>query len=192
VCCQIVHHHDVGPERRHVSCVTYSIERRTIHGAIRTIGAVMPVALSAPTKVVVFQWPCGSAANTALAVRRTAIDRAILVEAPVSSMNTSRGCRSQAEIPSTPRVPAATSGRSCSLACDVFLKVMLWRSKNRQITLGTKRSPWTLRDGRRSHCVMSGVAATRERISAACPSSERTPVATLRLRLHRRRCFATH
>lgn len=48
---------------------------------------------------------------------------------------------------------------------------MLRRSKKRQTTLGAKRSPWTLkRWSAISASVMLGVAPTRERISAACPS----------------------
>ena len=62
-----------------------------------------------------------------------------------------------------------------------FLKVMLRRSKNRQTTLGTKRSPCVLnRWSAISASVISGVAPTRARISAAWLTS---PVPTLHTRL---------
>lgn len=84
------------------------------------MGAVMPVKRRAPVKVVVFQWPCGTGERHRIPRLARPRSRAIFVEAPVSSMNTrcvgSRsGCASNQA-----RRRAATSGRSCSLACAVF------------------------------------------------------------------------
>src|SRR6185503_12431731 len=85
-------------------------------------GAVMPPSLRPPTNVVVFQWPCGIAAMHRLPRSDRPRSLAIFVEAPVSSMKTRRrgsrsGCAARQAC-----LRAATSGRSCSLACAVFFE----------------------------------------------------------------------
>ena len=83
-------------------------------------GAMMPRSVSAPTKVVVFQWPCGTPTRSRSPRRQRPWRRAILVEAQVSSMKTRRsGSRSSWPSNQSSR-RFRTSGRSCSLACAVF------------------------------------------------------------------------
>src|SRR4029079_13560110 len=89
-----------------------------------TIGAVIPLCLSAPTKVVVFQWPCGTLAMQRVPRCERPRSRAILVDAPVSSMNTRRagsrsGCAARQAC-----LALTTSARSCSLACAVFFECL--------------------------------------------------------------------
>jgi hypothetical protein len=80
----------------------------------------MPDRRSAPVKVVVFQCPCGTGARQRCPRLARPRSRAILVEAPVSSMKTKlSGSRSGCAWNQACR-RATTSGRSCSLACAVF------------------------------------------------------------------------
>ena len=73
-------------------------------------------------KVVVCQCPCGTAARQRWPCRARPRSRAILVEAPASSMNTRRsGSRSGCAMNQALR-RATTSGRSCSAACAVFFE----------------------------------------------------------------------
>src|SRR6195952_4717211 len=82
----------------------------------------MPPSRSAPTKVVVFQCPCGTLARQRCPRGARPRSRAILVDAPVSSMKTRRsGSRSGCPSNQVWR-RATTSGRSCSLACAVFFE----------------------------------------------------------------------
>jgi len=62
---EIVHHDDVARfERRHENLRHVSLKRQAVRGPVQGPSAQsLPLALSAPTKVVVFQWPCGSAAT---------------------------------------------------------------------------------------------------------------------------------
>jgi hypothetical protein len=81
----------------------------------RTMGAVMPRRRSAPTKVVVFQWPWGTGARQRSPRRARPWRRAILVEAPVSSMKTSRS-GSKSSWASNQGAPPAQNVRPLSLA----------------------------------------------------------------------------
>ncbi len=82
----------------------------------------MPSSRRAPVKVVVCQCPCGTEARQRSPCRARPRSRAILVEAPVSSMNTRRsGSRSGCALNQALR-RATTSGRSCSAACAVFFE----------------------------------------------------------------------
>src|SRR5438105_2892565 len=86
------------------------------------MGAVMPCNRSAPVKVVVCQWLCGTGARQRSPRLARPRRRAILVEAPVSSTNTSRsGSRSGCTSNHASR-RAATSDLPCSLACAVFFE----------------------------------------------------------------------
>src|SRR5919205_93150 len=80
----------------------------------------MPVSRSPATKVVVFQWPWGMPARSRLPFKARPRRRAILVAAPVSSMNTRRA-GSRSSWPSN-QVSGRlrTSGRSCSAAWAVL------------------------------------------------------------------------
>src|ERR1700710_2323486 len=86
------------------------------------MGAVMPSTRSAPVKVVVFQCPCGTAARHRSPCKARPRSRAILVEAPVSSMKTRRFGSRSGWAANQARRRAATSGRSCSAACAVFFE----------------------------------------------------------------------
>ncbi len=82
----------------------------------------MPPRRSAPVNVVVFQWPWGTAARQRWPRWARPRRRVILVEAPVSSINTRR-CGSRSGWASNQsRRCAATSGRSCSAAWAVFFE----------------------------------------------------------------------
>ena len=82
----------------------------------------MPPRRSAPTKVVVFQWPCGTLARRRWPRGARPCRRAILVLAPVSSMKTSLlGSRSNWPSNQAWR-RVRISGRSCSAACAVFFE----------------------------------------------------------------------
>src|SRR3984885_3798961 len=84
------------------------------------MGAVMPVSRSAPTKVVVFQWPWGTLMRSLWPRGARPYRRAMLVEAQVSSIKTRRsGSRSSCPSNQSWR-RFKMSGRSCSLACAVF------------------------------------------------------------------------
>src|SRR3546814_621420 len=87
-----------------------------------TIGAVMPQVRRAPTKVVVFQWPCGTGARQRSPRGERPQRRAIFVDVPVSSMNTRRSGSSSGWSSSQARRRRRTSGRCCSLACAVFFE----------------------------------------------------------------------
>ena len=91
----------------------------------------------------------------------------LLVEAPVSSMKTSRsGFRSGWATNQAWR-RRRTSGRRCSLACALFLNVIRRRSSRRQIVLCATTRPWAAsRCSASSAKVMSGVTSTRDRISS--------------------------
>jgi hypothetical protein len=81
-----------------------------------TKGAVMASRLRAATKVVIFQWPCGTLPINRSPRRHRPLDLAILVLVPVSSMKISlSGSSSFCALRQRSRA-AATSGRSCSLA----------------------------------------------------------------------------
>src|SRR5215204_5067654 len=82
----------------------------------------MPRRRSAATKVIVFQWPCGTWPTSRSPRAQRPYSRTILVLAEVSSMNTSRAgsnmpcCRIQR------RRARATSARCCSAARRAFFK----------------------------------------------------------------------
>ena len=82
----------------------------------------MPVRRKAPVKVVVFQWPCGTAARQRWPRGARPLSRAILVEAPVSSMKTRCSGSRSGWAANQDRRRAPTSGRSCSAACAVFFE----------------------------------------------------------------------
>src|ERR1700704_5786144 len=103
-------------------CRRYSVKIARVMAQSMTNGAVMPSWRKPATKVRIFQCPHG----TRPIIRRPRLarprSRAMLVEVPVSSMNTSRaGSRSGCAAIQAARA-AATSGRSCSLACTIFFE----------------------------------------------------------------------
>ncbi len=85
-----------------------------------TNGAVIRSWRKPATKVVVFQCPCGSGATNRSLRGARPRRRPILVEAPVSSINTScLGSKPFRRFRQATRA-SATSGLSCSAACAVF------------------------------------------------------------------------
>ena len=106
--------------------------RRPHHGPSRSIGAVRPSRRRPAVKVVVFNSPCGTAARQRWPRFERPRRRAILVEAPVSSMNTSRrGSRSGWLSSQASRARLRRQRRSCWRRARFFLKLIPWRSKNR-------------------------------------------------------------
>src|SRR5258708_29963525 len=82
----------------------------------------MPFWRRPATKVVIFQWPCGTLATSRLPRGQRPRSLVMLVEVPVSSMKTnllgsSRGC-SCFQFARAVR----TSSRSCSAACRLFFE----------------------------------------------------------------------
>src|SRR5260370_27431493 len=91
-------------------------------GGSTTNGAVIRSLRRAATKVVVFQWPCGTLATSRSPRGQRPRSLAMLVEVPVSSMKTSlvgssRGCRCFQLARAT-----RTSSRSCSAARRLFFE----------------------------------------------------------------------
>ena len=89
-------------------------------GPSSTKGAILPRVVRLATKVVVFQWPCGTPTRRRSPRRQRPWVRAMLVEAQVSSIRTKRsGSRSSWPLNQASR-RFKMSGRSCSEACAVF------------------------------------------------------------------------
>src|SRR5215813_9631319 len=115
-------------------CLTYArnlapfIEPSTVHGAR------MPLRRSAATKVMVFQWPCGTRPISLSPRGQRPLSRTILVLAAVSSTKT-RWAGSNMPCSRIQRWRArATSARSCSAACRLFFEsdvVMLEEAPHR-------------------------------------------------------------
>src|SRR5271170_7519209 len=87
-----------------------------------TIGAVNLRWRRAPTKVVVFQCPCGAEAIQRLPLGARPQRRVMLVDVHVSSINTSFSTSIAANDSTHARRACCTSSRSCSLACRVFFE----------------------------------------------------------------------
>src|SRR5215467_62688 len=104
------------------------IEPSTVHGAR------MPLRRSAATKVMVFQWPCGTRPISLSPRGQRPLSRTILVLAAVSSTKT-RWAGSNMPCSRIQRWRArATSARSCSAACRLFFEsdvVMLEEAPHR-------------------------------------------------------------
>src|SRR5262245_59834456 len=91
-------------------------------GASTTKGAVMQSCRKPATKVVTFQWPCGTLATSRCPRRQRPRNLVMLVEVPVSStkmslLGSSRGC-SRCQFARAVR----TSARSRSDACKLFFE----------------------------------------------------------------------
>src|SRR5271165_208150 len=87
-----------------------------------TIGAVNRLRRRAPTKVVVFQCPCGAEAIQRLPLGARPHRRVMLVDVHVSSIKTSFSTSIPGNASTHPRRACCTSSRSCSLACRVFFE----------------------------------------------------------------------
>src|SRR5437660_947068 len=84
--------------------------------------ALMPCRRRAATKVMVFQWPCGTWPTSRSPRAQRPCSRAILVLAEVSSMNTSRVGSNRPCSRIQRRRARATSARSCSAARRLFFE----------------------------------------------------------------------
>src|SRR5262245_14342980 len=82
----------------------------------------MPSRRSAATKVMVFQWPCGTWPTSRSPRAQRPYSRTILVLAEVSSINTSRAGSNMPCSRIQRRRARATSARSCSAARSAFFK----------------------------------------------------------------------
>src|SRR5229473_2578359 len=103
-------------------CRMYSTKMAPVIARSMTKGAVIASCRKPATKVIVFQWPQGTRPTTRRPRLARPRSRAMAVLVPVSSMNTSRaGSRSGCAAIQAARA-AATSGRSCSLACTIFFE----------------------------------------------------------------------
>lgn len=81
-----------------------------------------PRIVSAPTKVVVFQWPCGTAIRSRSPRGQRPWRRAMLVEAQVSSMKTRCSGSRSGWLSNQSCRRFMTSGQFCSLACADFFE----------------------------------------------------------------------
>src|SRR5579863_3939853 len=91
-------------------------------GPSTTSGAVIPLRRRAPTKVIVFQWPCGTRPTNRSPRAQRPLGLTIFVLAAVSSMNTSRAGSNMPCSRIQRRRARATSARSCSAARRLFFK----------------------------------------------------------------------
>src|SRR5579863_2252772 len=103
-------------------CRRYSRKIAPVMARSMTKGAVIASWRKPARNVIVFQCPHGTRPTTRLPRLARPRKRAMLVVVPVSSRKTSRaGSRSGCAAIHAARA-AATSGRSCSLACTIFLE----------------------------------------------------------------------
>src|SRR4051812_45772544 len=103
-------------------CRRYSRKIARVIARSMTKGAVMPSWRSPARKVRTFQCPHGTRPTRRAPRLARPRSRAMLVVVPVSSRKTSRaGSRSGCAAIHRARA-AATSGRSCSLACTIFFE----------------------------------------------------------------------
>ena len=62
---EVIHHHDIARlQLRIQDLVDIVLEELAVDGPSRTMGATMPLLRSPATKVVVVQWPCGTATRS--------------------------------------------------------------------------------------------------------------------------------
>src|SRR5712691_1841124 len=104
-----------------------------------TYGAVIPLWRRAPTKVIVFQCPCGTRPTRRSPRAQRPLSRTIFVLAAVSSMNTSRAGSNMPCARIQRRRTRATSARSCSAARRLFFEghlVALEEEPDRGATAG--------------------------------------------------------
>ena len=123
-------------------------------------------------KVVVFQWPCGTAARQRSPLGARPRRRAILVVAPVSVDEDER-VGIEVELAFEPGLARRLHVGALLLGGvrGLFLYVMPRRSKKRQIVVRPKRaSRASISFVRRSSSVTSGAAATSARMKSACAS----------------------
>jgi len=131
---------------------------------------------SPATKVIVFQCPWGTRLINRSPRRQRPRSRTMLVEVEVSSMNTSRAGSNMPCSRIQRRRARATSGRSCSAARRLFLKLMPWRTNSRQAALRLPairrlRIAATISSSVRSGC--SAISASKQ--SACFSSGEMLP-----------------
>src|SRR5277367_2119114 len=132
------------------------------------MGAATPSWRSPAVKVVVFQWPWGTAS---LAPRRATV-KARHFGVRGGLVDEDEPGRIELELPFEPRF-ARPVHRAAALFGGVrrlFLRVILRRLKNRQSVPMATATPCALSCSRSSESVMSLLAAKAERISSACAS----------------------
>jgi len=111
------------------NCSTYARKVSPVIDPCSTKGAVTLSWRRAATKVMVFQWPCGTRPTSRSPHGLRPLSRTIFVLAAVSSMNTNRLGSSMPCSRIQRRRARATSARSCSAACRLFFKRDLMSSK---------------------------------------------------------------
>ena len=115
----------------------------------------MPCRRRAATKVIVFQWPCGTWSTSRSPRAQRPCSRTILVLAEVSSMNTSRAGSNRPCSCIQRRRARATSARSCSAARRLFFEGDLMPLKKAPDCRATARNPALVH--RADHLVQSQV-----------------------------------
>src|SRR5689334_18538112 len=103
-------------------CFTYARNIGPFMAPSITNGAVIPRRRKAPTKVTVFQAPCGAYASSRSPRGARPRSRTIAVLVQVSSMNTSRAGSNMPCSRIQRRRARATSARFCSCAYRLFFK----------------------------------------------------------------------
>jgi hypothetical protein len=114
---EIVEHDEIlGSERRGKTPFDIGQEFFPVMAPSMVCAARMPRRRSAATKVMVFQWPCGTCPTSRSPRAQRPYSRTILVLADVSSMNTNRAGSNLPCSRIHRRRARATSARSCSAA----------------------------------------------------------------------------
>ncbi len=152
-------------------CWTLARKAAPCIGPSSTMGAVRPDRLSAPTTVVVFQWPSRDWSPAPLAVLCPSVKPGHFCRG-AGLIDEHRSVRIKIELTDKPGPPSRQHIRPQLLAgVDRFLKLMAWQSSSRHTVLDATRRPWV-----RSRCsaisasVMSEVASISSSISCACAS----------------------
>ena len=128
---EVVHDDDVsGLEFRNEDLIDIGLKRQAVDGRTRTMGAVIPVSRSVPTKVVVFEWPMGTLIRSPGGVAPAHTGEPCWSRP--RSRRRARRSGSRTSCPSNESSRCFTmSGRSCPRRA-VFFRVILWRSRSRQ------------------------------------------------------------
>ena len=177
---QIVEDDDVaGPERGSVGAwgrgsagartwAAQAANHSPVIGPSSTSGAVIPDNRNAPTKVVVFQWPCGTAMRSLVAARRPAMQaghfgaRAGLVDKD-QPPRIEIGLRAERGAAALQHVGAILLGGVARL----FLLSDAATAEEAHSVATARPIPCAARPSRSSASVMSGVASCAAKIRAA-------------------------
>src|SRR3984893_3504601 len=139
-----------------------------------TNGATIPSWRKPATKGIVLQCPWGTDASSRSTRGQRPLTRTMFVLVAVTSITPSRAGSSMPCSRIQRRRARATSARSCSAACRLFLKLTLCRSKKRWRALRLPGIPCLAIAASVSSMVKSGCLAIRAKIQSECSSNGET------------------